>query len=52
MWLGHESIETTHIYMTADMQMKEKALKVLQPPAGGDFRFRPEAALLTFLESL
>ena len=51
MWLGHESIETTHIYMTADMQMKEKALKVLQPPAGGNFRFRPKAALLTFLES-
>ena len=52
MWLGHESIETTHIYMTSDLGMKEKALKVLQSPRGGNFRFRPNAALLTFLESL
>ena len=52
MWLGHESIETTHIYMTTDLRMKEEALKSLQPPSGGDFRFRPTATLMTFLESL
>jgi site-specific recombinase XerD len=52
MWLGHESIETTHIYMTADLKMKEEALKTLQSPRGGEFRFRPNAPLLTFLESL
>jgi site-specific recombinase XerD len=52
MWLGHESIETTHIYVTADLAMKEKALAMLQPPKGGSFRFRPGDELLTFLEAL
>lgn len=52
MWLGHESIETTHVYMTTDMEMKEKALNALQAPSCGNFRFRPNDTLLTFLESL
>jgi len=52
MWLGHENIETTHRYITADLELKEKALKTLQPPSGGDFRFRPDDRLLTFLQSL
>jgi len=52
MWLGHESIQTTHIYMTANLEMKEKALDTLQAPSGGDFRFRPGVALMEFLESL
>jgi len=52
MWLGHESIETTHLYITADLEQKEKALKKLQPPTGGTFRFRPDDELLKFLQSL
>jgi len=52
MWLGHESIETTHRYITADLDMKEKAIKTLQPPSGGAFRFRPDDELLKFLQSL
>ncbi|GAB6193995.1 hypothetical protein JCM39068_37470 [Desulfocastanea catecholica] len=52
MWLGHENIETTHIYVTADLTMKEKALETLQPPSGGDFRFKPGDELLAFLEAL
>jgi len=52
LWLGHESIETTHRYITADLGMKEKALKTLQPPNGGAFRFRPGDKLLAFLKSL
>jgi len=52
MWLGHESIETTHIYVTANMEQKEKALRKIQPPKGGNFRFRPEGKLLDFLKSL
>jgi len=52
MWLGHESIETTHRYITTDPEMKEKALKTLQPPSGGAFRFRPNDKLLAFLQSL
>ena len=52
MWLGHENIETTHSYVTADLAMKEKALEMLQPPSGGDFRFKPGDELLAFLEAL
>jgi len=52
MWLGHENIETTHIYVTADLEMKEKALATLQAPKGGGFRFRPGDELLAFLEAL
>jgi site-specific recombinase XerD len=52
MWLGHESIETTHIYVTANMELKEEAIKAVQPPSGGTFRFRPEGKLLAFLKSL
>lgn len=52
MWLGHENIETTHRYITANLELKEKALKTLQPPSGGDFRFRPGNGLLKFLQSL
>ncbi len=52
MWLGHESIETTHLYITTNLELKEKALKTLQPPTGGNFRFQAEDELLKFLESL
>ncbi len=51
MWLGHESIETTHIYMKADMAMKEKALQEMRPPKTKGMRFRPKGSLLEFLES-
>jgi len=34
LWLGHESIETTHIYVEADLAMKERAL---ERSAAGDF---------------
>jgi len=52
MWLGHESSDTTNIYVTSDMKMKEEALKTLHEPSYGSFRFRPDDALLAFLESL
>lgn len=52
MWLGHESIETTQIYVTADMKMKEKALKTLQEPMPSGFRYKPSDSLLAFLENL
>jgi len=31
LWLGHESIETTHIYVEADLAMKERALERIAP---------------------
>jgi integrase/recombinase XerD len=52
MWLGHESIETTHLYVTTNLELKEKALKAIQPPSGGTFRFRANDELMGVLESL
>jgi integrase/recombinase XerD len=51
-WLGHESLETTQIYLHADLTLKERALARTQPPATRAGRFRPSDALLAFLESL
>jgi len=52
LWLGHESTETTELYLHADMQLKERALAHTTarglPPA----RFRPSDPLLAFLEGL
>lgn len=52
MWLGHESIETTHIYITSDMAMKQKALEAIQLPTQKSGRFRPADKLLEYLESI
>src|SRR5579871_6785808 len=52
LWLGHESTETTQIYLHADMQLKERALAHASPSGLQPARFRPKDALLAFLESL
>ncbi len=52
LWLGHESIETTHVYLQADLTMQEKALEKLDPLAGKWQRFQADDPLLTFLNSL
>lgn len=52
LWLGHESSNTTHRYVEADLAMKEKALARLQQPATHLRRYRPPDALLTFLQQL
>ena len=53
LWLGHESTETTHQYLEADLKTKEKALAALQPPPPvGGARYRPPASLLAFLDGL
>jgi integrase/recombinase XerD len=52
LWLGHESPATTHIYVEADLKMKEAALKVVMPPALKQVRYRPPAGLLGFLQGL
>jgi integrase/recombinase XerD len=51
-WLGHESIETTNVYVHANLAMKEKALAKTQPMDTPFRRFRPDDHLLAFLESL
>ena len=52
LWLGHESAETTQIYLHADMQLKERALGHAAPHGAKPTRFRPKDRLLAFLESL
>jgi site-specific recombinase XerD len=52
LWLGHESIETTHIYVEADLAMKERALGAMQAPSIKPMRFRPSKDVLAFLEGL
>jgi integrase/recombinase XerD len=52
LWLGHESIETTHGYVEADLEMKQRALDKLTPPAGTVGRFRASDSLLQFLSRL
>jgi site-specific recombinase XerD len=52
LWLGHESPATTHRYVEADLQMKERALKALQTPSRKPLRYRPKDDLLRFLEAL
>jgi integrase/recombinase XerD len=52
LWLGHESIETTHIYVEADLAMKERALERIAPGDSPVRRFKADDALLAFLASL
>lgn len=52
LWLGHESIVTTHQYLEADLRMKEKALAKLQSPTLHSARYKPSHNMLSFLEGL
>ena len=52
LWLGHESPETTQMYLHADMRLKEKALSHTDPLGVKPNRYRPHDKLLAFLESL
>lgn len=52
LWLGHEQVETTQIYLDADLAMKERALARTAPPGARSHRFRPKDSLLAFLEGL
>lgn len=52
LWLGHESAETTQVYLHADMRLKERALGYSDPSGVQPVRFRPSDPLLAFLQSL
>jgi len=52
LWLGHESIDTTHMYLQADLAMKEKALEKLEPIESEWKRFHADDPLLAFLAAL
>ena len=52
LWLGHESIETTNVYLEIDLAHKEQALQKLSPVEGEVTRFVADDPLLAFLTSL
>jgi integrase/recombinase XerD len=52
LWLGHESVATTQIYLHADLGLKERALARTTPPNTKPGRYRPPDQLLAFLEAL
>lgn len=52
LWLGHESTQTTQIYVHADLALKEKALARTAPTNTPPGRYRPPDQLLAFLEAL
>ena len=53
LWLGHESTDTTQIYLSADLALKEKALAKSGPAKlNAGARFQPEDRLLAFLKGL
>jgi integrase/recombinase XerD len=52
LWLGHESVETTQMYLAADLALKERALGRTAPLPTHRNRYRPDDRLMAFLTSL
>jgi integrase/recombinase XerD len=52
LWLGHEKVDTTQIYLHADLVIKERALARTKQRRTQPGRFRPPDQLLAYLESL
>jgi len=52
LWLGHEQIRTTQIYLHADLAIKEKALARTTPPDTKPGRYQPPDRILAFLDAL
>lgn len=52
LWLGHESVETTQIYLDANLELKEEILAKAKPINGKPGRYRPTDHLLQFLRNL
>lgn len=52
LWLGHESVETTQMYLHADLRLKEKALSRTTQRGAKPARYRPTDKVLVFLEGL
>jgi integrase len=48
LWLGHESIETTQIYLDADLELKQRVLDAVAPPNGKPGRYRPTTSFSHF----
>jgi hypothetical protein len=52
LWLGHESVETTQIYLNANLALKEEILAKTNPLNGKPGRYRPTDCVLSFLSNL
>lgn len=52
LWLGHESTDTTQIYLHADLALKQRALERTAPPGTPPGRYKPPDTTLAFLQSL
>jgi integrase/recombinase XerD len=52
LWLGHEDVQTTSVYLQADMQMKERALARTTVTRARATRYRPTDRVLAFLKTL
>jgi site-specific recombinase XerD len=52
LWLGHESVETTQMYIHANIELKEQAMEKTKPVTAPSGRYQPSDELLAFLEAL
>ncbi len=52
LWLGHEQVSTTNIYLHADMTQKERALARVTPPTAKPGRYQTTDSVLAFLDKL
>ena len=52
LWLGHEQVETTQVYLHADLALKERALARTTPTNTKPGRYRPPDPILAFLEAM
>ena len=52
LWLGHEHVQTTQLYLQGDLSTKERALARTAPATTPPGRYRPPDKLLAFLEAL
>lgn len=52
LWMGHESVQTTQIYLDASLELKEKVLAKVRPHNSKAGRYRPGSELTAFLASL
>ena len=52
LWLGHESVQSTQVYLHADMTIKQRALDRTTPTNTTPGRYQAPDSLLAFLDAL